>query len=194
MCAVVSPLPVDVGEAFYCVGPGAAQTVDQRIDLTMKVPASGEFVWWVNPSTRPFVQKKGGRETYKLACEESGRTISTQEVFVRRGDMAAVELPCGAKLPKFAVRLGALKLVKRTARTRAEVRGGSLKAVAFTLLDRRGRTLGSARLASLTKARKVTLKLRSGARVKRGRYRVRVTGTRFDGSRYRATRTVALKR
>jgi Zinc carboxypeptidase len=187
VCAVVDPEPLGVtGDAFYCLGPGAVQTVDEKLDITMKVPSSGEFEWWVNPSTRPFVLKKGGRETYTLSCEDGGRVVSSEQVFVLRGDVARVELPCGTKLPKFTVRVGALKLVRRTARTRAEVRGGSLKAVTLALLDRRGRTLATTRVASLTKARKVALKLRSGARVRPGRYRVRVTGTRFDGSRYRA--------
>jgi Zinc carboxypeptidase len=45
--------------------PTTAETpghVDDTLDTTLTVPASGEFVWHVNPSTRPLVAEASGRE------------------------------------------------------------------------------------------------------------------------------------
>jgi hypothetical protein len=196
VCALVDPLPVGVGDEFYCVGPGAVQTVDEKIDVTMKVPSSGEFEWWVNPSTRPFVQKKGGRETYKLTCEQDGQVLQTAEVFVARGQAAQLDLPCGGRLvSRLKVTLG--RLVAWTGgRARAQIRvsGGALRSVRVALVDRRGRTVASGAMASVRGNRRIALRPRRGARVRAGRYRLRVTAVRPDRSRYRGSRMVTVRR
>jgi hypothetical protein len=51
-----------------------AQTLKDRIDTTMTVPASGSFAWDVNPSTRPFVG--GGATVVKLA-DKPDRQLTT---------------------------------------------------------------------------------------------------------------------
>ena len=51
VCAVVDPTPIDPTEALgdrspqYCTAPGPVQKVDEKLDITMVVPASGHFEW-----------------------------------------------------------------------------------------------------------------------------------------------------
>ena len=100
ICALSDPIPVDLTGSFYCVGPGEVMKLDEKHESTITVPASGRFEWWVNPSTRPFVKKAGGRETWKLTCEDGGRVIETHEVLVGRGQTFKRDMPCGGKLVK----------------------------------------------------------------------------------------------
>ena len=68
----------EAGEPFYsttqdkCVAPGDRIAIDDQLDTTMTVPASGAFTWHVNPSTRPFKRYQyvpGGAEVV-LGSEE----------------------------------------------------------------------------------------------------------------------------
>jgi hypothetical protein len=78
-----------------CLGPRAAkQQVPETLDVTMQVPADGTFEWWVNPSTRPFIQAAGGVEAYTLTCELNGLARATQQVVVARGETKAVDPGC----------------------------------------------------------------------------------------------------
>jgi hypothetical protein len=61
VCRAVVSFPVYfTGGPLYdvttskCVAPGDKISIDDHLDTTMTVPASGAFRWHVNPSTRPF--------------------------------------------------------------------------------------------------------------------------------------------
>ena len=215
VCAIVDPLPVNTAlitdeDPTSCIGNLGVQKVPEALEFTTVVPASGSFEWWVNPSTRPFEAKAGKREEYTLTCENAGKVESTQKLFVARGETAQVELPCGGTLPALAgsskpptglrARLGALKLRAATLnrRRRAAVRiglsGGSLSGVRVRLLPRMGtKVLGEARSKKLTRSRTLTLRLRKGAVVRRGTYRLQLTGRQAKGSPVTVTRTVRLR-
>jgi hypothetical protein len=73
----------------------------ERFDTTMQVPASGEFEWHVNQSSRPRVPG----ETWTLGCEQpEGNPFHTQQVSVARGqtrDLAASACsPAAADAPQ----------------------------------------------------------------------------------------------
>ena len=206
VCLVADPLPAGVD---YCGPAGAVQKVDEKVDITMTVPASGKVEWWLNPSTRPFVQKKGGRETYTLTCEQDGKVVETHEVFLARGDVKKLDLPCGGKLPpenvaipaipnvtgqvpsppravapsaarKLGVRVVSVKRRGRRARVSLAVTGGALRNAVVTLLDKRGKTLGRARVKSLSGKKTVSIKSRRSLR--RGTYRIRISGAGLAGA------------
>lgn len=88
VCTIADPTPVDVA-AISCVRPGSVIKVPEKIDITTEVPADGSFEWWLNPSTRPFVEQD---EAYTLTCEVNGITRHTQQVVARRGQAHAVAL------------------------------------------------------------------------------------------------------
>jgi hypothetical protein len=217
VCLIVDPTVV----TDICAVPGAVQKVDEKVDMTMTVGKNGKFEWWVNPSTRPFVFKKGGRETYTLTCEDDGKVIETREVFVARGDIAQLgDIPCGGKIPsdaasapsapaapaagapapadvrggapsatakQLAVRVLSVKRSGKRARIVLSVTGGAVRNAVVTLLDKRGKRVGSARVKSLAGRKTITVKSRRSLR--RGTYRVRVTGAGMAA----ATRAVKLK-
>jgi hypothetical protein len=57
---------------------------------TMQVPASGEFVWHVNPSSQPY----GPQTSWQLSCSDaSGRVLESKAVFVARAQ--SVNVTCG---------------------------------------------------------------------------------------------------
>lgn len=215
VCAIVDPLPVNTAlitdeDPTSCIGNLGVRRVPEALEFTTVVPASGSFEWWVNPSTRPFEAKAGGREEYTLTCENAGRVESAQKLFVARGETAQVELPCGGTLPALAgsskpgtglrVRLGALDLRaaslnrRRRAAVRIGLSGGSLADVRVRLLPRKGsKVLAEARSKKLVRSRTLTLRLRKGARVRRGTYRLRLTGRQAKGSPFTVSRTVRLR-
>jgi hypothetical protein len=215
VCAVVDPLPVNTTlitdeDPTSCVGNLGVQKVPEALEFTTVVPASGTFEWWVNPSTRPFVAKEGKREEYTLTCENAGKVETTQKLFVARGETAQVELPCGGTLPPLAstakppvglrARLGALTgrastfNRRRRASVRVSLSGGSLSNVRVRLLPRKGtRILAEARSKKLTRSRTLTLRLRKGVRLRRGTYRLRLTGVQAKGSPVTVTRVVRLR-
>ena len=197
VCLLAEPLPAGPG---VCEVKGAVQKIDEKVDMTMTVPANGRFAWWLNPSTRPFVFKKGGRETYKLTCEQDGKVLESRDVFVARGETLPVDLPCGGTLPSddaggstppavaapgappksgapsargLGVRVLSVKRSGRRARVVLQVSGGTLRNAVVQLLDRRGKRLGTAKVKRLAGRRTITVKARRSLR--RGTYRVKVT-------------------
>ena len=222
VCAVAKPLPLNssaLGEGVdptNCIGPGARRQVDEQLDITTKVPASGRFEWWVNPSIRPFVFKQTKKaESYVLTCEDGGKVVSTQELLVARGETAQVELPCGGTLPTTSAAaptpqqpatglkaslgkvLSPVKVINKRKRAivRIGVRNGQLRNVRVVLLGKTGtKVLGEAKVARLTKSQRVQVKLKRGVRVKVGTYRLRLTATQPGGSPVRITREVRVQR
>jgi hypothetical protein len=213
VCAIAEPSPVGVpvssGEdPTSCISPGAVIQQPEKIEFTTVVPANGKFEWWINPSTRPFQMKAGKKESYKLTCEDGGKVIQEAELFVARGEVAQMELPCGGVLPPetnavagIATQLGQIRnrlgSINRTKRVlvRIGLRNGTLSNVRVQLLDRRGkRVLGTASLKTLTKSRQVSIRLRKGVRLRAGTYRLRLTGRQAKGSPIRVSRAVKVKR
>jgi hypothetical protein len=74
------------------------QLIDDFLETTTAVPASGEFTWHVNPSTRPFERKEGRREAWTFTCETpQGVVLERHQVFVWRGETASFpNLKCDA--------------------------------------------------------------------------------------------------
>jgi hypothetical protein len=65
--------------------------VPDRLDTIMQVPASGEFEWHVNPSTRPLLAIEGKRESWTLTCEYPAGTVrKSQPIFAGRGERLRV--------------------------------------------------------------------------------------------------------
>ena len=72
--------------------------VQEKLDFTTVVPASGFYNWHVNQSTRPL---SATPESYTLTCETSGgQVIETHQVTIARGESQALDLPCGAAPPE----------------------------------------------------------------------------------------------
>jgi len=86
-----------VATSYTCVAPLDPIQVDDKLDTTMTVPASGHYVWDVNPSTRPVVAKAGGaKESWTLTCENAGgQVLETKTVQVDRGQRVTQNLSCG---------------------------------------------------------------------------------------------------
>jgi hypothetical protein len=69
--------------------------VDDFIDTTMVVPASGRFEWHVGPSTRPWVGAAGGTESWVMTCEDGGGAVlARREIVVRRGEKLTFANAC----------------------------------------------------------------------------------------------------
>ncbi len=209
VCAVADPLPVGGGAAdpTSCLGAGAVQEVPERFESSTRVPASGRFEWWVNPSTRPFVAKAGGRETWTLRCEQDGRVLQETTVFVARGETASLELPCGGTLPPepaagagprtgVRVSFGPVRAARRTVRVPVRLRGGTLRSVRLRILERRGgRVLGEVRRARLDRSRVLAVRLKRGARLRAGHgYRLQLVARQPKGSPVRVTRAARARR
>jgi hypothetical protein len=96
-------------------------TIPERVESTMEVPASGQFEWHVNQSARPTVPG----ETWTLTCERpEGTPVLTQQVTIARGQALDVS-PCGSTAPPTDSRPRpsmALKLVARFDGRRYRVR------------------------------------------------------------------------
>lgn len=67
-------------------------TIPDKLTSSMKVPASGQYVWHVNPSTRPTVAAAGRTETWTLTCSRRGKVRTTVKVAVARGRIATPNL------------------------------------------------------------------------------------------------------
>lgn len=93
VCTVASPLPINtIPQLDYCVAPGEVQEVPEHVEVTMQVGDTGQYTWWLNPSTRPFATAP---EAYTLTCEVGGQVVKTQSVIVARGQTLPVDA-CGA--------------------------------------------------------------------------------------------------
>ena len=79
-----------------CIGEGEVIETPEKVDVVTKVPQSGRFTWWVNPSSRPYAKAP---ETYKLTCEQDGTVLQEADVVVGRGQVFKIDLPCGGTLP-----------------------------------------------------------------------------------------------
>jgi hypothetical protein len=99
VCSVAGIIPLSTTQATpdECVAPGEVIETPEKLDITTKVPASGNFEWWVNPSSRPYAKAP---EAYTLTCEDgAGKVFETKQVIVGRGQVFNVDLPCGGTLP-----------------------------------------------------------------------------------------------
>jgi hypothetical protein len=127
-----------------------AEHIPDFLEYTTTVPASGTYEWHVTPSTRPFVLKAGGRETWTLTCLEGDKVLETQPVSVERGQHVQVDLGCGTTLPA------------RTAPAQSDPSAGRNRAGGKRVAAKRK---PSSRKACLAKARKVRgAKRRAAAR------------------------------
>lgn len=96
-------IPVCQGftETDQCVSP--TPTIPEQLSSEMVVPASGEFSWRVNPSSRPQVPG----ETWRLTCQAPGGVPVRREVAVDRGGSVTVGLanckpgPAGRPVARF---------------------------------------------------------------------------------------------
>ena len=79
-----TPTCVGVGDN-PCLAP--TLFVDDELDTTIDVPASGAYRWHVNPSGRPLHQS----ETWTMSCELPGEDPVAAEVAVDRGEVATVD-------------------------------------------------------------------------------------------------------
>ncbi len=101
VCQIASPSDVNPGAVdSSCINPGDPILIDDKLDYTTRIPANGAFNWIVTPSTRPFVLKKGGSESWTLTCEDDAGTVyNTRSITIGRGETQTIDLPCGATLP-----------------------------------------------------------------------------------------------
>ena len=175
VCGVADVAIVD----STCAPQGDVIMTDEKLDFSTKVPASGRYEWWVNPSTRPFVGREGKIESYKLTCEQDGQVLQETEVVIGRGEVKTIDLPCGGTLTDPAggangvtAKLLEIKRAKggRAAKVRVQVLGGSLSKARITVKKGK-RKLGSKRVKTLTGTRTIKVKARKG-RLKKGRYTV----------------------
>ena len=66
--------------------PGGRRTHEEIFEARTRTAPDGSFVWHVNPSTRPHVQREGGVESYELTVlSDAGGTA--RRVAVARGDV-----------------------------------------------------------------------------------------------------------
>jgi carboxypeptidase T len=94
-----------VGDQAACLQPGETISTPDKLDYTTVVPASGQFAWHINQSTRPFVGWKyddkeagpkgtGKTEAWKLTCESpDGKVLSSTDLVIDRGKSEKVSLP-----------------------------------------------------------------------------------------------------
>ncbi len=106
VCQTTVSFPIffteEAGEPFYsatqdkCVAPGDRIAIDDQLDTTMTVPASGAFAWHVNPSTRPFkrYQYVPGGEEQVLGSQEFRQQEGEQTTpYVTESDQVPDEDP-----------------------------------------------------------------------------------------------------
>ena len=75
------------GGSTDCAQTDPAEMLDDGLDTQLTVPDSGQYVWHVNPSTRPFVRKAGGTEAWTLSCETAGGSVlDTRDLVIDIGE------------------------------------------------------------------------------------------------------------
>jgi hypothetical protein len=199
VCAVAGVSPLNADTPDSCLAPGDVIETPEKLNFTTKVPANGNFTWWVNPSTRPYAKAP---ESYHLTCEQDGTVLQETDVVVGRGQVLDVELPCGGTLPPrvaapgagsgsapgagagsgtsgpaatgASLKIGAVKRAGRSVKVALSTQGGALHNLRVTLLKGR-RTIGTAKLATLAGAKSVRIKPKG--KVARGTYTVKVSAT-----------------
>ena len=71
------------------------QRLPEHRESTLTVPANGQFVLHVAPSTRPFDSEP---VPWTLTCEDaSGKVLEQREVFVSRAQQLTLDPACGAR-------------------------------------------------------------------------------------------------
>ena len=95
---------VNIGLPAICLtGEKPPMTIDDELDATTTVPASGVYDWHIGQSTRPFVGASGRREAYTLTCEApDGAVLERFSFVIDRGQSAGLNIGCGAKPSTFA--------------------------------------------------------------------------------------------
>ena len=200
--------------------PGVA--VDDTLDLTTVVPASGAYEWHVNPSTRPLSPQF---EAYTLTCETAaGEVRQTAEVTIGRGEARTLDLPCGptpkpsptatatpspvsptptpsptvTPTPRAVLGVSrpafSARRLNRTRRVRVAVRVDRrrLSGLLVRLLDRRGRVIAQGRLSRIGRDTQVTL--RRVRRARAGTHRLVATARDPSGTVLRAQKPVRVTR
>jgi hypothetical protein len=195
VCAVADPIPVNGGPDTCPASSQAGGEIptDEKLDFTMKVPASGRYEWWVNPSTRPFEKRAGKTENYTLTCEDAGKVIETKTVTVDRGKAVVLDLPCGGTLvegptvptpvtPKVTTQIKVVSARRAKGGRRLNVKlratGTVLKNVKVTLHPRSAtkiskKVLGRGTIKTLKGNKSLGINLSKQNRLKPGRYAVR---------------------
>ena len=191
--------------------------VADLLDTTMIVPASGSYVWDVNPSTRPLSAARS--EAWTLTCESpAGAVLESRSIVVDRGEQVTANLTCplggapggsgqagggqpagvavgsaGARLRLVRPRRSSARAANRRPRLRLTVaaEGGQLRDLRLRL-SRRGRTFARGRIASLSGRR--TVRVRRVRRIVPGRYRLAATARTAAGELLRAVATVRYAR
>jgi hypothetical protein len=189
--------------------------ISDVLDITMRVPASGSYVWDVNPSTRPLSAARS--EAWTLTCETGGGAVlESRQIVVDRGERVTADLTCpepagngqpGGGQPgggpggtSRRARLRLLPGTRRSARAANRRRylrislvaeGARVRAVRIRLMRGR-RTYARGGLSSLQGRRRV--RLRRLRRIVPGLYRLSVTGRDPSGTPVRARATVRFTR
>ena len=89
---------VNIGLPAICLtGQKPPIAIDDTLDSTTTVPATGTYAWHIDPSTRPFVAKTGQKEAYTLTCEQpEGTVVERLSLVIDRGQTANLNIGCGA--------------------------------------------------------------------------------------------------
>ncbi len=128
---------------------GAAGRLPEHLASALTVPASGRYVWHVNPSTRPLEQLAGRTEAWTLECGPTRRSVEVGLGAVRTEDLACGDAP--------ALRIASARRQGRAVVVRVAVRGGAVvRRVRATLggsARRRARIRGRGRLVLRPKTR-----------------------------------------
>jgi hypothetical protein len=181
------------------------------LNTTMTVPASGSYVWDVNPSTRPLSAARS--EGWTLTCESAGGAVlESRQIVVGRGERVTADLTCpipagngqpgGGEGGRPSGRPRLRLLVGRRLSARAwnrrryvrigiAARGGRVRAVRIRLV-RAPRTYARGGLSSLEGRRRV--RLRRLRRIVPGVYRLVATARDASGAPVRARARVRFTR
>lgn len=93
-CAKSIDPVLNIGVPAICLtGQQPPQTLNDTLDTTTTVPASGSYTWHVGPSTRPFAPAP---EAYELTCEQpDGTVLERTSLVIARGQTVTANLACG---------------------------------------------------------------------------------------------------
>ena len=93
---ITSPICETTDGDTNCVTTRPAFEVPDKLDTLLAVPASGRYVWHVNPSTRPFVRKAGQTESWTFTCEQpDGRVLERRQLTIAIGERKTENFTCG---------------------------------------------------------------------------------------------------
>jgi zinc carboxypeptidase len=189
------------------------------LDTTMTVPASGSYIWDVNPSTRPLFP--GRSEAWTLTCESGGTVLESRQIVVDRGERVTADLSCplppgdaqggngqpgsgqpgsgqpgGSPRARLRLYLGRARSARAPNRRRhlrisVAAEGGEVRDLRLRL-SRRGRTFARGRLESLSGRRRI--RVRRVRRIRPGRYRLTAMGRDASGALVSAAATVRYTR